>query len=62
MERKKEKQIELLRVYVEGDQVYVEGSQKMDYSQVLILVGILGEYCDLMKMKPKKEKGKVCLN
>lgn len=61
MERKKKKKIELLRIFIEGDQVVVEGNQKMTYSQLLILIGVLGEYCDLMKAKPKKVKGKVCL-
>ncbi len=58
----KKKKNNLIRIFIEGDQVYIKQKAKMTKREMNILVGAFQEIVNFAKEKPKIRKGKLWLN
>lgn len=58
----KKKKNDLIRIFIDGDQVYIEQKAKMTHREMNILVGAFSDIMSFARMKPKTKKGKLWLN
>jgi len=58
----KKKKNDLIRIFIEGDQVYIEQKAKMTQREMNILVGAFSDMMNFASMKPERKKGKLWLN
>ena len=52
----RKKQNELLRVYIQGDEVHILQKSKLDKKEVLILAGICADFLKMISNRPTKGK------
>ena len=57
MEQKNEQRNELLCVFIQGEEVFIESKPVMTETEFCVLLGVLDEFCKMVKKGKQK-----CLN